>query len=63
MGRSREFQTTGRSREHDGTAERRTVNCELENGATCRYVELQPTPQTISPGCMGKPYVLGYGSI
>jgi hypothetical protein len=45
--------------------ERLTVK-ELEKGAGYRYVEWQPVPQTprkLIQSCVGKPYVLGDGSI
>jgi hypothetical protein len=54
-----------RARSSTRTMRRGTVK-ELEKGAGYRYVEWQaipPTPRKPFRSCMGKPYVLGDGSI
>lgn len=51
--------------EYEDDWERQTVK-ELEKGAGYRYVEWQPIPQSprkLIQSCVGKPYVLGDGSI
>jgi len=48
---------------HSSTRTSTMSNETLENITACRYVQGQPIPQRSVESCMGRPYVLGNGSI